>query len=191
MNLYGFASGDPVNFSDPFGLCSRRDGWDNCRTGGALRFWGGRARDSESLAGRVGSRIMQGLALLGEGAIETGISAARGLVGACRPGDAACAQVSVLAAFSGRGANAFEGPVAQRTFVVDSRGNAVAVQAGESLTGSANSRWLQVRSSSGDPTGVRVDDGHPSHADSRARAPHAHVPGVTNADGTPWLPVKQ
>jgi RHS repeat-associated protein len=21
MNLYGFASGDPVNFSDPFGLC--------------------------------------------------------------------------------------------------------------------------------------------------------------------------
>ena len=25
LNLYGFASGDPVNFSDPFGLCPPRD----------------------------------------------------------------------------------------------------------------------------------------------------------------------
>ena len=24
MNLYGFASGDPVNFSDPFGLCGQK-----------------------------------------------------------------------------------------------------------------------------------------------------------------------
>ena len=27
LNLYGFASGDPVNFSDPFGVCSQADGW--------------------------------------------------------------------------------------------------------------------------------------------------------------------
>jgi RHS repeat-associated protein len=27
MNLYGFANGDPVNFSDPFGLCRVRVGW--------------------------------------------------------------------------------------------------------------------------------------------------------------------
>jgi RHS repeat-associated protein len=27
LNLYGFAAGDPVNFSDPFGLCTRKDGW--------------------------------------------------------------------------------------------------------------------------------------------------------------------
>ena len=24
MSLYGYADGDPVNFSDPFGLCPRR-----------------------------------------------------------------------------------------------------------------------------------------------------------------------
>lgn len=26
LNLYGFASGDPVNFSDPFGLCKDKNG---------------------------------------------------------------------------------------------------------------------------------------------------------------------
>jgi len=26
LNLYGFAHGDPVNFSDPFGLCEKNDG---------------------------------------------------------------------------------------------------------------------------------------------------------------------
>lgn len=25
MNLYGFASGDPVTYSDPFGLCPPKD----------------------------------------------------------------------------------------------------------------------------------------------------------------------
>ncbi|MGH7719355.1 MAG: RHS repeat-associated core domain-containing protein [Gemmatimonadaceae bacterium] len=28
MNLYGFADGDPVNFSDPFGLCPKESGGD-------------------------------------------------------------------------------------------------------------------------------------------------------------------
>jgi hypothetical protein len=31
LNLYGFAGGDPVNFSDPFGLCSKADNWTNCK----------------------------------------------------------------------------------------------------------------------------------------------------------------
>jgi hypothetical protein len=30
MNLYGFAGGDPVNFSDPFGLC---EPWPECGSG--------------------------------------------------------------------------------------------------------------------------------------------------------------
>jgi RHS repeat-associated protein len=30
MNLYGFADGDPVNYTDPFGLCTRSDGWRDC-----------------------------------------------------------------------------------------------------------------------------------------------------------------
>ena len=29
LNVYGFASGDPVNFSDPFGLCGTPDGGDD------------------------------------------------------------------------------------------------------------------------------------------------------------------
>jgi hypothetical protein len=36
----------------------------------------------------------------------------------------------------------------------------------------------------------RLDNGHPSHADPRAQAPHIHVPGMSNPDGTPWLPAK-
>ena len=34
LNLYGFASGDPVNFSDPFGLCTKEDGWKDCNFSG-------------------------------------------------------------------------------------------------------------------------------------------------------------
>lgn len=30
----------------------------------------------------------------------------------------------------------------------------------------------------------------PAHTDPRARRPHGHVPGVTNPDGTPWLPIR-
>ena len=42
MNLYGFASGDPVNFSDPFGLCPECRGEDNGvreRTGFFRKLW--------------------------------------------------------------------------------------------------------------------------------------------------------
>jgi hypothetical protein len=41
------------------------------------------------------------------------------------------------------------------------------------------------------PTGTRIDGGHPAttHSDPRAQVPHAHVPGVKNPDGTPWLPI--
>jgi len=30
LNLYGLANGDPVNYSDPFGLCTKEDGWKDC-----------------------------------------------------------------------------------------------------------------------------------------------------------------
>jgi hypothetical protein len=30
MNAYGFGSGDPISFTDPFGLCSKADGYKDC-----------------------------------------------------------------------------------------------------------------------------------------------------------------
>src|SRR6188474_2882837 len=42
----------------------------------------------------------------------------------------------------------------------------------------------------GEPKGGAHRWGHKpaTHPDPRAQRPHAHVPGVTNPDGTPWLP---
>jgi hypothetical protein len=59
-------------------------------------------------------------------------------------------------------------------------------------------KWIQEmqpgKTPDGQPTGIRKDGGHPlgpKHSDSRALEPHSHAPGVTNSDGTPWLPVKK
>ncbi|MEK7811357.1 MAG: RHS repeat-associated core domain-containing protein, partial [Pseudomonadota bacterium] len=75
---------------------------------------------------------------------------------------------------------------------VDSRGNAFPLREGEYITGSKDGTWKQVRDPQGNPTGMRMDGAHSpnTHTDSRGLQPHAHVPGVTNSDGTPWLPVK-
>jgi hypothetical protein len=90
------------------------------------------------------------------------------------------------------GANPFLGPVSGRTTVVDPKGNAPTVEAGEQMTGSPDGRYLQVRDSGGNPTGLRIDGRHnpASHPDPRTQVPHAHAPGVTNSDGTPWLEIK-
>lgn len=85
--------------------------------------------------------------------------------------------------------NPFAGPVSDQIFVVDPSGNAIPVNPGEYLTGSPDSTWIQVRDANGEPTGMRIDGPHWSHADSRALVRHAHVPGIVNDDGTPWLPV--
>lgn len=59
-------------------------------------------------------------------------------------------------------------------------------------------KWIQKmqpgKTPDGQETGVRKDGGHPpgpKHRDSRAFELHLHVPGVTNSDGTPWLPIKK
>jgi hypothetical protein len=84
-------------------------------------------------------------------------------------------------------------PSSGKTFAVDAKGNVIPLKPGETLTGSPNSKWLQVRDKDGNPTGMRLDGGHnPStHPDPRAQDAHAHVPGATNPDGTPWLPVNK
>jgi flagellar biosynthesis GTPase FlhF len=78
------------------------------------------------------------------------------------------------------------------TIAVDSKGNALPLKKGEYLTGSPDGKWIQVRNSDGSPNGMRIDGGHsPStHHDPRALKAHAHVPGKTNKDGTPWLPIR-
>jgi RHS repeat-associated protein len=77
--------------------------------------------------------------------------------------------------------------------VVDPKGNAIPLKPGEYITGSPDGRFIQVRDATGQPTGLRIDGPHKpaSHPDPRAQVPHAHVPGVTNPDGTPWLPIRQ
>ena len=76
--------------------------------------------------------------------------------------------------------------------IVDSRGNAIPLNEGEYLTGSRNGEWIQVRDENGEVTGMRIDGAHSprTHNDPRALQPHAHVPGISNEDGTPWLPIK-
>lgn len=78
------------------------------------------------------------------------------------------------------------------TFYVDSKGNVIPTPPGGGVVGSPNGRYIQARDAAGNPTGVRIDGGHKpaGHPDPRAQQPHGHVPGVTNPDGTPWLPIK-
>ena len=79
------------------------------------------------------------------------------------------------------------------TIYVDSKGNAIPTLKGGSISGSPDGKFIQVRDQNGKLTGARIDGGHNSatHPDPRAQTGHAHVPGVTNNDGTPWLPIKQ
>lgn len=78
-------------------------------------------------------------------------------------------------------------------FVVDSKGNTIYLKPGETFTSSPDGKWIQVRGPDGKPTGLRLDGPHkPStHQDPIALQSHGHVPGVTNPDGTPWLPLNK
>ena len=87
--------------------------------------------------------------------------------------------------------NPYNGPVDREVNVVDRDGNTIPVGEGEEITRSPNDQWVQVRDRNGNQTGTRIDGPHnpETHDDPRALAPHAHRPGVTNQDGTPWLPI--
>ncbi len=80
----------------------------------------------------------------------------------------------------------------QGTFYVDPKGNVIPTPPGGRIQGSPDGRFIQAKDAAGNPTGVRIDGPHnpAKHSDPRALAPHGHVPGVTNPDGTPWLPIK-
>lgn len=86
--------------------------------------------------------------------------------------------------------NPYEGPVDEPVTVVDSNGNAIPVDKGEWIGASPDGKWQEVKDRYGNPTGTRKDNGHPRHSDPRGQNPHGHRPGVTNPDGTPWLPLR-
>jgi len=77
------------------------------------------------------------------------------------------------------------------TFYVDGKGNVVPTPPGGSITGSPDGRFVQARDAAGVATGVRIDGPHnpAGHPDPRAQMPHAHVPGISNPDGSTWLPI--
>ena len=75
MNLYGFASGDPVNFSDPFGLCAPMP-WCLAVAGGpgALAAVGAAEEAVPGIGQVVGTATLAAAAVWG---ISNGISAMR------------------------------------------------------------------------------------------------------------------
>jgi hypothetical protein len=88
--------------------------------------------------------------------------------------------------------NPYKGPVDQSVIVVDKSGNAIPVKPGESITGNlkGDGQMQQVHGPDGTPTGLRKDGlGHPTQSDPAAQQPHAHVPGVTQPNGNPHLPI--
>ncbi len=107
-------------------------------------------------------------------------------------GDGAALVGTIQAVEGVQNTNPFKGPVESERFIVDPQGNTIQVPKEYSLTGSPDGKWLQQRNAHGEPTGTRLDGPHnpTSHPDPRAQVPHAHVPGVTNPDGTPWLPLE-
>jgi RHS repeat-associated protein len=88
--------------------------------------------------------------------------------------------------------NPYVGPVDRPVVVVDKDGNAIPVDAGQSVNSSPNGDFQQVIGSDSKPTGDRLDrGGHPNQRDPKAREPHAHRPGVTDPTGNPHLPINQ
>ncbi len=89
--------------------------------------------------------------------------------------------------------NPFNGPVDEEVFVGDVEGNIIPVPEGHQSGGSKDGKCVQQKDKDGKATGIGKDGkGHPpspSHTDPRSQKPHGHVPGVTNSDGTPWLPI--
>ncbi|MDB4952314.1 MAG: wapA, partial [Gemmatimonadetes bacterium] len=51
LNVYGFANGDPVSYSDPYGLCSKEDGWKDCAA--TFRDWLRHSEDGKLLTAVV------------------------------------------------------------------------------------------------------------------------------------------
>jgi hypothetical protein len=65
LNLYGYANGDPINFSDPFGLCSAQAGPDSITIEVTVRCDDGKTTETQSVtAKRVNAADLEALAAI-------------------------------------------------------------------------------------------------------------------------------
>lgn len=194
LNRYTYVTNNPVRYTDPTGHCVEVL---SCTIEGAAA--------GSVLAPGVGTvvgGVVGFVAAVGVGAgiayLATHGSYTTDAAGAVIPvvdpaeSDSELPEAETDTQQTDENTNPYAGPVDKPVIVVDPKGNAIPVNEGEQLTGSPDGRFVQVRDKNGKPTGVRLDGPHKpaTHSDPRAQEPHAHVPGVTNPDGTPWLPVK-
>jgi len=176
FNQYVFCGNNPVMLVDPLGLCED-DGYPAFRQ----RHW----YDSVTTYAWITGRNV--VNYVGAPYVNTYHAAEAyydnpTLIGACELAQAYLPVViAVGLAAPGRTAvqpvnlNPFTGSVSRRVFVVNPNGNVVPVQAGQSLTGSANGIFLQVHSGGVNSpyTAMRLDGPH-----GKFKINHAHVPEV-------------
>lgn len=192
FNRYRYANGSPYSFIDPDGRQTLppsvyKTDWTKAETRQAFRDAASMVVDFTPVVGDVKGAVeaVREPSAINVAAAAVGLVPLVGDAGkaALKHGDEA-AQLTKKVASEQKAAG---------TIYVDSKGNAIPTPHGGKIEGSPDGRFVQAKGADGKPTGVRIDGGHrPStHPDPRAQQPHGHVPGVTNADGTPWLPINQ
>jgi RHS repeat-associated protein len=195
LNKYAYVRNNPLRYVDPDGHCI----WDLCVGEGAAVYAAGAATVTAAayLMTPQGKQSAAAAISLAGTALDSAANALSNLVfnekadpskanppSAPTPGESGKTKENT---------NPYAGPVSSPVTVVDDKGNAIPVKTGEQVQGSKDGRFTQVKDANGKPTGTRIDGGHKptTHPDPRAQKPHAHVPGKTNPDGTPWLPINQ
>ena len=172
LNLYNYCKNNPLMYYDP-------DGRLLFMIAIPLAVWGAGSLTSIT-AFELGCIV--GVAILGSMAAEGGRYLS----------EKASEEVPKEKKKEKKNTNPYAGPVDEDVMLVDSAGNVIPVKKGERASGSRNGEYLQVRDREGKPTGLRKDGPHNpigNNDDPRHLKPHGHVPGVTNPDGTQWLPI--
>lgn len=190
FNLYAYVKNDPLNKADPTGRNAIAGA-----IGIGLGIYGAytvcEASGGCNSARDVAEKLV-GAAIKG---IEYGATARERMLSEAGKSDSPAPSAKPAEQPGGdakpSNTNPYSGPVDEPVTVVDSNGNAIPVSSGEQISTSPNGDYQQVRDKAGNPTGVRLDrGGHRTHSDPVAKGPHGHVPGVTQPNGNPHLPIK-